>query len=584
MRRMKSFITKLLLLLIALTMLFTGINQVFTHNSDVIAEVGKKSIAIDDYQRLYHQEKINLQNLFGASLSEEQFESFGMKRMVLDRLVQDQLLSNLIDEMGLKIGDDSVIAAIKTVPDFQGQDGKFSKDKFLSILNGNNVDEQQYITSLKEVLIKELILKFLQRSTISYAKIAELLYNYRYEQRLVTLKTLLPTMVKGLPKATEEELLSFYEKNKQNFWSPEYRKAQYFVISKDQVDSNVSISDDDVLTQLQTLEKRWNIGYFVSPDAKAAEKLYDEIIKVNQRPSDMSGYKKMDNITVNMLPEELQDIFKLSEGDISQPKKVNSNFYIFYIDKKYKISDEEKKMLTESIRQNLINEAINNRLEELIISMEEKLSSGITIEDLTKMYNIKIEEIGPLDIANAPKGQRYLVESIFHDENNNTFVEMNTDSDVSEYYYIHLLEIIKSKLQQFNDCRKQVEDLWEADLKTKKLYDLATDDSIKFKGQKETIFRASVANVEAPKQDYPASFVSEIFSLKLNESTKPIEYKDGKVIIAKLEEIKPAIQNEILVQQIEDEIKKKITESMYIELKDYLYKKFPVKINEKLLQ
>ena len=584
MLKIRSLITKILLLLVVIAMVSTGINQVFTNNnSNNIATVGSEKISFDEYKKLYDQEKVNIQNLLRTALSEEQLAAFGIKRMVLERLVQDKLLDNLIDDMNLKIGDKSVLSAIKMVPSFQNQEGKFDKEKFLQILRNNNVDENQYLANFKLALIKEIVLNALKYLPNSYQEIAKIIYNYRFEQRLVSIKTLLPSMVNNIPTATKKELQNFYKGHQQQFWSPEYRKAQYVIITKDNVDTNVSVTEKEIADQFKDLEERRDIGYIFTQDAESADNIYSDIQQSNKKISDIPDYKKMDNISVNMLPEELQEVFLLDEGQISKPQKVNSGYFIFYIDKKYKISAQEKEKVMQSIRLDIANNKINNRLEELINTIEEKLSSGIKIEALAPIYNFKIEEIGPIDANSLSIDKLTLAELIFGEENNNSFIEVGAKEKTSKYYYTHVLEVLPSKLQEFDECKKKVQELWKADFINKKMYEMAIDDSINLAGIDKTIFRTSTAITESPKQDYPASFASEIFNLKVGESTKPIDYKDNKVIIARLKEIKPAARNKLKVSEIEDEIKKKIIESMYIEFKDYLHNKFTVKVNEKFM-
>ncbi|MBQ4875228.1 MAG: SurA N-terminal domain-containing protein [Rickettsiaceae bacterium H1] len=576
----KSFFTTSLLVIIAIVMGLSGINQVFTGNNKYVAKVGKSKITLEEYQRAYDIEKTNAQNMFGINLTGEQLKNLGFKQIVLDKLVQNKLLENLAHTMNLNVNDRSIKQAIKQISEFQDENGNFNKEKFSSLLQNNNINETDYITYIKDSIIKNFILDSFQYVPGSYLNLAEKIYNYRFEQRIVEISTFTPEMVKNVPEPTEKELKNFYNSNQYKFRLPQQRKAEYIAINKSNVDNNVTINDEEVSDLLKNQEERIDITYTVAKSDIEAKNIINNLKKENKKISDVHEHKSMKNLSKSMLPNDLEEIFSLAENEISKPIKAKNTFYLFQVEKKYKITEEEKKNIELEIRTELANGKINERLEDLINTLEEKLSSKLSITELAKTYNLKINEIGP--IKPDYKDQR-LVKLIFdsnQEENNQFFTSFTNNDGTDEYYNIRVKEIIPSRLQKFDECKSEVKKSWKSDFINKKLYETAKSGK-QFNKKQETIVRTKVAYIESPKQNYPENFVNQIFDLSPGQSTSPVEYKKDNIMIGKLVKINSPKKNEVIKKEIEEEIKKALIQGIYSELKHYLHNKFTVAVNEK---
>lgn len=576
--------------MIIAVMALAGINQIFFDNDKgYIAKVGKKKISITDYKKLYDSEKTNIQNMLNISLNEDQLSALGFKRIILDKLIQGLLLDNLIQDSKLKIGDKSVILAIRSIKEFQNDNGDFDKERFLSVLNNNNIDESEYVQNIKNIIAKDILLSLFKDLPGSYKTVANKIYDYRFEQRLIDVITVSSDMIKKIPEPSIQDLQSIYTQNENKFWSPEYRLAKYIIINRDNVDDQIDVTDDQINDKLKELESRIDVSYLVLPDDEKAADIYHQIQQKKMKVVDFDQHKSSHNLSIDMLPNTLQEIFSLSEGEISQPMKSSNGSYIFQIEKKYKISQQDQDKLVQKIRTDIINNTINAKLEELINSLEDQLSSAKTIEELTKEYDLKLSLIGPIDQNNYDENGKQvskngiLANLIFQnqlEEETKFFTETVNEQGLQEYYYTIVTNVISPKLRKFSDCQHELKSLWKENFVDNKLYEMVIDNTQKHDVTRKTIFRMQVASNEAAKQDYPHEFVDQAFHINIGDSTDPIKYQKNKVIVGKLIEVLPAVTNEIIVDQIENQVKKHLVNAMYDEFKHYLYKKYSVTINE----
>lgn len=579
----KSFFSALLLIIIVFVMGLSGINQIFSNNDNDVAQVGKIKISTEEYTRVYDLEKTRITQMLGTSLSPDQLKTLGFKRLVLDKIIQDKLLDSFTHSLKLETSDRSISNVIKTVEEFQDSKGAFDKEKFISILQNNNIDKSKYIKSIKNSILKDIILDPFKQFPMSSLSIAEKIYQYRFETRTVDIITLTPDMVKKIPKPSDETLNMFYQEHQGDFQSPETRIAQYIMVTNNNIDNNVIVDEQEVSTQFKYLKDRVDIAYVVFNTLAEAQDTSSKLIKEKRQITDLSEHKILTNLNQTMLPEYLQAIFNLTEHDISPPIQSPSGFYLIQIEKKYEVDTEAGDNIKSEIRRQLHINQMNENLEIFVHSVEKELALDEAIEIVANKYNLKISEIGPIEINHENQN---LAQLIFNQEqdkqNNHSFINVINDDGMAEYYHIQLTTIIPSQTKEFNECKKELEEAWSLEFINRRLYEIATNVDVEHPSKREQIVRTQVAYTESPEQNYPENFINQIFSLSAGESTTPLEYKTG-VIVGRVVGTNKPKENHTLAEEIEVELKRNILEGMYNEFKHHLQRKFTVSINPQAL-
>ncbi len=208
-----------------------------------VAKVGHRTISVQEFQTAYANQYNYLNNATGGQLTQEQAEQRGLDKMVIGSLINQALLLNLADDMGIIVTQEDIQDRLKNTPIFQ-TNGIFDKELYYSILKSNRTAPSDYEHNLEKEILVTKLLSFFQFSPTEREKSAFA------ASLLMEDKLAISTLVLSAQdlKYTEEDIRAFWEKNKAN-----YLTQKRFVL--------------ETLTVVPSQE---------TPDAKALEEFYAE--------------------------------------------------------------------------------------------------------------------------------------------------------------------------------------------------------------------------------------------------------------------------------------------------------------------
>ena len=127
-----------------------------TNRAKSVAKVGNRNISIGEFQQKYgtmYEYYINASN---GKFSKEQAEQMGLDKIVLQRLIQDNIMLSYADELGLSISEEEIILALMSDASFL-TDGKFDKTKYENALKQARISPKDYEQNLaNSLLLKKL--------------------------------------------------------------------------------------------------------------------------------------------------------------------------------------------------------------------------------------------------------------------------------------------------------------------------------------------------------------------------------------------------------------------------------------------
>ncbi|GAT75204.1 peptidyl-prolyl cis-trans isomerase D, partial [Ehrlichia ruminantium] len=149
----KAFFAKLLLIVLicSLISVSVGVPLFSNHfsNKQYVAKIGQEKLSIEDFTTAYHDELRYIQQLLNRPLTPEQIVQFNVKFSVLNRLIENKVLTKFANSLNLKVGEESVINFIKSIKYFQDENGNFDKKKFNAGLSNAGLTERLYISKLE---------------------------------------------------------------------------------------------------------------------------------------------------------------------------------------------------------------------------------------------------------------------------------------------------------------------------------------------------------------------------------------------------------------------------------------------------
>lgn len=442
---------------------------------------------------------------------------------------------------------------------FQNDKGEFDKNKFHKTLNSLHITEKEYIAKLEKILPVMMFMTSLFKDNypITFGeKIDEQIYKSRYQTRVVDIVKITEDAVTNVPEPNDQVLLDLYERNKSNFYYPEYRTAQYISLDQKYFEDQIKISDeevDGVIEQQELKDQRdiFNVIFSTKEKAETARRAFEEGKTSFEQIVEKFGKAKLeetrvDNITKDSLPEDVREkVFALKVGEVSEVLASSFGWHIIKVESAHQISDEDLVDLKKGIKSVLTNQKSFERVNDFINQVNYKIYNGTAIEEILSEYNLPIQTIGPVDASGKDQNGNNvgdsgdLISFIFSREKDQKgYFKDVGDAVVS----VKITDIIPPKLQSFEESRASAVKLWRSEFIKERMFKLGQEVAVQLKEKTDLEEMQGVKlvkdqQIQRNEQSYPFSFIEEIFNMKTaGLVTEPIQY-NNEIIIGVLKEM-----------------------------------------------
>ncbi|WP_265036840.1 peptidylprolyl isomerase [Wolbachia endosymbiont (group A) of Anomoia purmunda] len=593
----KNFFTKVTVVLLACLLIFMGIGNLLSGDDEKeeVARVGKEVITSDEYKSLYQNYE---KQISGSDASREQVKK--LKYDLLNALIEQKLLFNLISELGLTVGEESIKNHIKNTKYFQNDKGEFDKNKFYETLNDLHMTEKEYIAKLEKVLPAMMFMTSLFKDNYPVTfgeRIDEQIYKSRYQTRVVDIVKITEDAVTNIPEPDDQALLDLYERNKSHFYYPEYRTAQYISLDQKYFEDQIKISDEEVdgiieQQELQDQRDIFNVIFSTKEEAETARRAFEEGKTSFEQIVEEFGKAKLEetrvnNITKDFLPEDVREkVFALKVGEVSEVLASSFGWHIVKVESAHQISDEDLVDLKQDIKSVLTNQKSFERVNDFINQVNYKIYNGSTIEEILNEYNLPIQTIGPVDASGKDQSGNNvgdsgdLISFIFSREKDQKgYFKGVEDAVVS----VKIVDIVPPKLQSFEEGKALAVELWRSEFIKERMFKFGQEVAVQLREKTDLEEIQGVELVKGQQmhrneQNYPFSFVEEIFNMKTTDSvTDPIQY-NNEIIIGVLKEMHSSNGKLNTL-----DTGKRVMISLKEQLISYLESKYKVEVNHAIL-
>jgi peptidyl-prolyl cis-trans isomerase D len=596
----KNFFTKVTVVLLACLLIFMGIGNLLSGDDEKeeVARVGKEVITSDEYKSLYQNYG---KQISGSDASREQVKK--LKYDLLNALIEQKLLFNLTSDLGLTVGEESIKNHIKNTKYFQNDKGEFDKNKFYETLNDLHMTEKEYIAKLEKVLPAMMFMTSLFKDNYPVTfgeKIDEQIYKSRYQTRVVDIVKITEDAVTNIPEPDDQALLDLYERNKSHFYYPEYRTAQYISLGQKYFEDQIKISDEEVdgIIEQQELKNQrdiFNAIFSTKEEAETARRAFEEGKTSFEQIVEEFGKAKLEetrvnNITKDFLPEDVREkVFALKVGEVSEVLASSFGWHIVKVESAHQISDEDLVDLKKDIKSVLTNQKSFERVNDFINQVNYKIYNGSEIEEILSEYNLPIQTIGPVDASGKDQSGNNvgdsgdLISFIFSREKDQKgYFKGVGDAVVS----VKIVDIFPPKLQSFEEGKALAVELWRSEFIKERMFKFGQEVAVQLREKTdleeiqgvELVKGQQMHRNKVDQQNYPFSFVEEIFNMKTTGSvTDPIQY-NNEIIIGVLKEMHSSNGKLNTL-----DTGKRVMISLKEQLISYLESKYKVEVNHAIL-
>ena len=584
-----------------------------TQKQSTVATVGKIDVSAQEFYSLYSRQTEEIRKLLGSSLDIKKSREFGYVDRALSSLINRALFNNEALQLGLSVSDINVRDKILRDDAFKDDLGQFSELVFRQLISESGYTEDSYVEGTRQDLAREQMVETISTSLIIPNIMKNSLSKYNLEERTVDYLTIKVEEEK-FAKPSNEKIRKYYEENKSDFMSKEFRSAETLLLDAKEYAKKSTVTDEEIKLLYEErkellVEPAQKYLHQIIVDLKSDVESISKNVNFNNFTSIAKTMANLteDDIdlgwnTKNDLPDEIIDAtFNLKKGEISKPIESSFGWHILKIID----SKERKEVSYEEVKKQFENELLLEKGKEAVFDLQDELedllASGNTFEEISKILEVKMIVADKID--NEGIKQNKQVNNEFQDErilrtifNQKINEEGNIiDIDKDEGLAISLVtDIIKPRQLTLDESKELVRKKLIFDLKLKNAQDKA--EKIKNEISNGKSFK-DVANkykleikgvkpftrVLPDSSELPIPLISKIFDSNLGDIN--IEKRgNSEIIIAKTAEILNNLSSdEKEIKEFTKKIKDDLTIDLLAQFSEALRKKYKITINDDVI-
>ncbi len=239
-----------------------------SQGANTLVWVGKEKISADLYFQNLRQQLETLQRDY-KDLNRSFIQQLNIPQRVLEQLIQQELLLQTAQEMGLVATSEEIRKKIMSYPAFL-KDGEFvGFEQYKRILEYNRIPISSFEQSLeKEIVIDKLIQVLTAGVSVTEEEIWE---NYKKRNESAKLEYVLGETEKIdiEEDPSSAAVQAYFEENKEKFQIPEKREGAMVFLQTEDLKEEVGVEDSDI-------EKYYkdNLSQFEEPEKTKVSRIY----------------------------------------------------------------------------------------------------------------------------------------------------------------------------------------------------------------------------------------------------------------------------------------------------------------------
>ena len=415
-------VIKIILGILLLSLVFGAGSVFFGQRDDIAFIVGDVEYSKKEWTSFYESQINRLGDEY-----KNLYDSEDLKAAFLRQLINSILIKQEAKRLSAMIGDDAVkYEIVNSMPHFV-KDGKFDKDALSAALKKMGVSESSFIRNVKDELTQRILMDLISHGNLVGPQLLEQLMRSLYSQRDVEVFEADSSAFKLDIKPTAEELQKTMDDHIDLFTVPEERKVSFFkfnIEDANQLKENVSLEESDKFYKehpylFQIPEKRRFLK-IVLASKDEAEEYYKELVggldfillaKKLKQDLDLNGA----TVTKDGFEERLsQLIFSLNINEVSKPILTPFGWTIFKVMDIIPSATQPFSIVQNEIEKQIIERRCYDRYLEKVKYIDQDIYNGLSIIDLAKKYDFKLEQADlKIDQNNIQNESSILTNKVF---------------------------------------------------------------------------------------------------------------------------------------------------------------------------
>ncbi|OGA16151.1 MAG: hypothetical protein A3I63_02610 [Betaproteobacteria bacterium RIFCSPLOWO2_02_FULL_66_14] len=347
----KRFIQVALVLLIVPPFAFFGLES-YTRSmnrADELARVDGAPVSQREYEEARRAQLDRMRAIFGRNADASTLDTPEAREAVLDALVLQRVASGAVAKAGITVSDDMLREVIQSNTAFH-RDGRFDVATYRQLLRAQGMTEQIYEQRLRqEISVGQLVQAISDTAIVSRTASRQLAL--LEGQRREIAEAMIPAQQFATQvKIDDAQLKAYYDANGAQFRVPERVRAEYLVLSAENLGRDQAVSEDELKAAYAARAKQYGVeeqrraSHILVKTKAEAEKIVAEVRKTPGRFADLAKRLSQDPGSAEnggdlgffargMMVKPFEDAaFKMKAGEVAGPVESEFGFHVIRLD------------------------------------------------------------------------------------------------------------------------------------------------------------------------------------------------------------------------------------------------------------
>lgn len=263
------------------------------------ASVDGTPVTMREFSEETRRQQDRIRQMMGRGADISAFDTPEMRLAILDSLISRRVITNEVVNARLLLSKEEVVAAILAAPEFQ-EGGKFSSERYANYLRAMNMSDEGNVAKLRIEIPAERLAGAVAGSAMQPRAVAERLAALEAEKREVAEAFVPAEPFLARVKSDEAAIKAYYESHLADYKRPERVRAEYAVLSAEELAKGESVSEAEVkaayearASQLGVAEQR-RASHILLKSKEEADKVVAEVRKAPQQFAELAKKQSLD--------------------------------------------------------------------------------------------------------------------------------------------------------------------------------------------------------------------------------------------------------------------------------------------------
>lgn len=303
-----GWIAPVILILLIVPFAFFGVENYFTQDvASHVAKVGDKEIGQEEFRARFEEFRNQMRQAMGEGFDSREFESAQNKRRVLDRLIDEELLRQAAERLGVTVSPMQMQKEIAQIPAFQVE-GKFDSNQYRLVLASQGMTPRAFEERVRrDILLQALPTQLVATGFVTGDYVSRYLA-LRDQTRTFAYVELPSAGPESIGEITDADVKTWYDEHPEQYVSAETLGLEYIEIDGSKVDVPVTVDESTLRERYEEQKARFVVAeqrlashvlIKVAPDADA-----DAVKAAQAKAADLAARARVEGADFAALAKE----------------------------------------------------------------------------------------------------------------------------------------------------------------------------------------------------------------------------------------------------------------------------------------